>query len=99
MIRLGKKEDRKGLEELFDLCFPGEKDFTHWFFQRVWKAENTLLYEEGYIQAMLQVLPVQLRQGEFHGRGLYVYGVGTHPACRGKGLARSEEHTSELQSL
>ena len=87
MIRLGKKEDRKGLEELFDLCFPGEKDFTHWFFQRVWKAENTLLHEEGHIQAMLQLLPVQLRQGEFHGRGLYVYGVGTHPACRGKGLA------------
>ena len=36
---------------------------------------------------MLQLLPVQLRQGENHGQGLYVYGVGTYPSCRGKGLA------------
>lgn len=87
MIRLGKKEDRNGLEELFDLCFPGEKSFTRWFFQRVWKPENTLLCEEEHIQAMLQLLPVRLRQGENRGQGLYVYGVGTHPSCRGKGLA------------
>lgn len=87
MIRLGKKEDRNGLEALFDLCFPGEKSFTHWFFQKVWKPENTLLCGEEHIQAMLQLLPVQLRQGENRGQGLYVYGVGTHPSCRGKGLA------------
>ena len=87
MIRFGKKEDQKRLEELFDLCFPGEEGFVRWFFQKIWKPENTLLLGEEPLQAMLQLLPVQLCRGETCGRGRYIYGVGTHPSFRGKGLA------------
>lgn len=80
--------DRRQLMELFDLCFPGEPGFTAWFFDRVWRPEHTLVQrEQGRIAAMLQLLPVTLRQGERHLGAEYVYAVGTRPESRGLGLA------------
>lgn len=88
MIQWASQQDRRELIELFNMCFPGDEGFTLWFFDRVWRAGRTLVWrEQGRIEAMLQLLPVSLRQGECRLPAEYVYAVGTRPERRGQGLA------------
>lgn len=87
MIEPAEKRDEGELRALFDLCFPGEEAFGDWFFRHVWRPERTLVWREGRIQAMVQLLPLWLGGGEQALPAEYVYALGTAPDCRGRGLA------------
>ncbi|MBR4880150.1 MAG: GNAT family N-acetyltransferase [Clostridia bacterium] len=75
------------MEDVFNICFPGEKKFAKWFFDKVFNYRNTLVYEEnGTIIAALQMIPVKLTDGEKTYTSSYLYGVGTLPEYRSQGI-------------
>lgn len=86
MIRFAQPGDVPGLMTVYNACFPGEEGFCRWFFERVYRPENTLLWEENGILAAVQLLPVQLSMGERAIPCTYIYAAGTLPQARGKGL-------------
>ena len=87
MTSWARERDEGELRALFDLCFPGEEDFGDWFFRQIWRPERTLVWRQGRIQAMVQLLPLWIGDGERALPAEYVYAVGTAPECRGQGLA------------
>ena len=38
--------DRPRLERIYNICFPGEEEYCRFFFDKVWKPENTLIAKE-----------------------------------------------------
>ncbi len=86
-MRRAEDADTAGIVRLYDMCFPGEPQFRTWFFDRVYKSGNTLIYEDGgEIRSAVQTLELTLTAS---GRGYpahYIYAAGTDPACRGRGL-------------
>lgn len=87
MIRYALPEEKEAIIELFNICFPGEEKFAEWFFENIYDNNNTLVYEcDGRLAAALQMLPVILCDGENTYRSSYLYGVGTLPEYRGKGI-------------
>ena len=87
MTSWARERDEGELRALFDLCFPGEEDFGDWFFRQIWRPERTLVWRQSRIQAMVQLLPLWIGDGERALPAEYVYAVGTAPECRGQGLA------------
>lgn len=80
--------DKPALRELFDLCFPGESGFSGWYFDNVWRSDNTLVIRQsGEIVSALQMLPMELEHGGDRISGCYIFAVGTYPNHRGEGLA------------
>lgn len=79
--------DRPRLERIYNICFPGEEEYCRFFFDKVWKPENTLIAKEkGVIAAMGHFLDVPM---EFDGsrlEGSYLYAAATMPEYRGKGI-------------
>lgn len=87
MIRYSVPEEKNIILDLFNICFPGEEKFADWFFNKVYDYKNTLVYEDnGKIIAALQMIPVKLSDGEKIYSSSYLYGVGTLPEYRGKGI-------------
>ncbi|MBQ2865912.1 MAG: GNAT family N-acetyltransferase [Clostridia bacterium] len=87
-VEYAHPNDRLALRELFDSCFPGESEFSRWFFDCVWSPETTLtLRIDGLIVSALQMLPMELEYDRQRLRGCYVFAVGTHPGYEGRGLA------------
>lgn len=83
MISFAKNEDIAQIRELWDISFPNEDEFTNFFFENVFIAENTIVYKENNeIIAMLQIIYNDSSFGQVG----YIYGVCTHPDYRGKGL-------------
>lgn len=100
MIGFASKEELPQLMALFSECFPGEEAFAGWFFQRIWQAQNTLVYRaNGEIEAMLQLLPVTFVQGSRAFGGEYVYAVGTKTTARGKGYAAALLEAARIETL
>ena len=87
MIRYSVPEEKNIILKLFNTCFPGEEKFADWFFSKVYDYRNTLIYENnGKIIAALQMIPVKLSDGANTYTSSYLYGVGTLPEYRGKGI-------------
>ncbi|MDR0382299.1 MAG: GNAT family N-acetyltransferase [Oscillospiraceae bacterium] len=87
-IRYARGADAASVRALWALCFPGEAAFTEYFFARLYRPEQALLAvgPEGPA-AMLHIMPFEMAWlGQTVSVG-YVYGVGTHPAFRRRGLA------------
>ncbi len=84
MIRFSKSEDFLNIRKLWDLSFPGDAAFADWFFPKLFKNENTLVYEiNGEVCSVLQRLPYYLNNV---GDVTYIFGACTHPSFRGRGL-------------
>ena len=98
MIRYAVPDEKEIILNLFNTCFPGESKFANWFFDKVYKTENTLVYEDGgRIIAALQMIPVRLTDGKNEYTSSYLYGVGTLPEYRGKGImAQVINHSFEI---
>ncbi len=80
--------DKEQLRELFDLCFPGESGFSRWYFDSIWRSDNTLVIRQhGEIVSALQMLPMELECRGDRISGCYIFAVGTHPDHQGEGLA------------
>lgn len=87
MIRFAVNQDQARLQQLFDLCFPGEEDFGAWFFRTIYTPENTMVYEQdGTIIAMVHLLERTLHDGKQPYRASYIYAVATDPKEQGKGI-------------
>ncbi|MDR1157532.1 MAG: GNAT family N-acetyltransferase [Oscillospiraceae bacterium] len=87
-IRYARGGDAASVRALWALCFPGEAAFAEYFFARLYRPERALLAvgPDGPA-AMLHIMPFEMAWlGQTVPVG-YVYGVGTHPAFRRRGLA------------
>lgn len=87
MIRFAEEKDTQEVRALFDLCFPDESGFNAYYFEYIYRPEQTLLYMQGdKLCAMVQMLPYQLSMNGSVGEATYIYGACTHPAYRRKHL-------------
>jgi predicted acetyltransferase len=86
-IRFASSKDLLQIKELWDISFPGEPVFDHWFFRHVYKEENTILYcHNGKVYSMLQIIPYMIDIQGIQYPVHYIYGVCTHPDYRKRGL-------------
>ena len=87
MIRRARMSDRAALEAVYADCFPGEPAFMTWFFDRVWRPEDTLVWQEGdAILADVLAIPVTLALDGERWPAHYIYAAGTLPEARGRGI-------------
>lgn len=90
-IRRGTAADEAASRALWGYCFerPGDP-FFEWYFSRVYRPEETLVgLEGGRAACALHLRPYTL---SVRGKCIpadYIVGVATHPAARGRGLARA----------
>lgn len=88
-IRTGTAGDTPALRALWELCFPGDQKFSELFFKSMYMPSCARVLLEGEsLAAALYAFPYEFTQpGGKHLHSWYIYGVGTHPALRGKGYA------------
>ena len=96
MIRYAKDTDREALMQMWRICFPEDDDyFLNFYFDNVYKNEETLLYEENSQPVTsLQMIPYQLKIDDSVAWGGYLSGVMTHPDYRKKGYMAQLMHAS-----
>lgn len=87
-IRYARPGDKEDVRALWDECFPDDGAFSAYFFDCLYRPERALLSvgPDGPA-SMLHMMPYEMA---WLGRTVpvgYVYGVGTHPAFRRRGLA------------
>lgn len=94
-IRFAEDRDTPAVRALWEQCFPGEPDFTGYFFAHLYAPRyNLLLLREGTLCAMAQMLPYQLQNGPASEPVTYIYGACTHPAHRRQHLMDRLLHES-----
>ena len=95
MIRFAKNEDFEKILALWYSSFEGSELFAQWYFENIYKPENTLVFEEnGSICSALQRLPNEIKN---IGQVTYIFGACTHPDYRKKGLmAKLLEYSEKL---
>ncbi|MEG2570706.1 MAG: GNAT family N-acetyltransferase [Clostridia bacterium] len=89
MIRSATSADNAVIERLWSICFTDDDEFLKLFFKRMYAPESALVYEEnGEICAMLHIFTYDIALcGAPDVTAKYIYGVGCHPAFRGRGFA------------
>ena len=87
-LRYADISHKQKIMDLWELCFPGERDFAAFFFNKIYRPENALICEDGgQITAMMHLIPFQMSVGGGSVPAGYIYGVGTHPDFRRRGLS------------
>jgi len=88
-IRYAQNTDLPLVKQLWDVCFPGESTFADCFFGSLYDPSRALLSvtEDGRPASMLHMMPYTLCWLGRETPVSYVYGVGTHPDFRMRGLA------------
>lgn len=88
-VRHGEESDFEQLRELWEICFPEAPEFNVFFFERMYNCNAVrLISRSGKVAAALYVFPYSfIKKGQSELKGYYIYGVGTHPEMRGRGLA------------
>lgn len=82
MICIAKENQLEDIKSLWKECFPGEEDFFNYFFENVFKIENTLVYKKDCeIVAMTQMIPFESNLGLV----TYIYGACTAVKHRKQG--------------
>lgn len=94
MIRIANNSDIINLRKLWEDCFPGEPAFDNYYFDHIYKAENTLIYElNGRLIASLQRLPYSIGKKPL----TYIYGAMTSPDYRKQGIMKELlDYSSEM---
>ncbi len=90
-IRRGTAADEAACRALWGYCFerPGDP-FFEWYFSRVYRPEETLVgLEGGRAACALHLRPYTLSVRGKTVPADYIVGVASHPAARGRGLARA----------
>lgn len=87
--RLSTPADIPAQRELWKRCFVGEDRFLANFFDNYYRPERVyVLEEDGVVRSMTTWFDtVFLLPGGEELRAAYIYAVGTHPDCRGRGFA------------
>lgn len=88
VLRAGTEADTAALREIWDICFPEDAVFNDFFFEKMYDPKKArLAVADGRAAAALYLFDYKIAAGGRELRAAYVYGVGTHPAWRGHGLA------------
>ncbi len=88
-IRYADPDDKAALVSLWRLCFPQDERFTAYFFDTLYRPDQALMLTvDGTPAAMLHMFPRTLHWLGQDVPVSYLYGVGTHPDFRRRGLAR-----------
>ena len=89
-IRKASPADERAVRSLWSYCFePATDPFFIWYFQRLVHMEEVLVGEEsGSIACDLHLRPYEISVRGHSYQTDYIVGVATHPAARGRGLAK-----------
>lgn len=85
MLRFAKPDDVSALIRLYDDCFPNEHTFALNFFKKVFPREKCVLFDDGKIKGMLNLVDISIEQGEKL-NGLYIFAVGVEEKSRSLGI-------------
>ena len=88
-LRASRREEVPALQELFQLGFGDDPECSGTYFHHFYRPEEYLVLREGgQLLAMAGLLDLTLTGPDGKAvRAAYLYGVGTHPEHRGRGLA------------
>lgn len=88
-IRVSVPEDIPAQRELWALCFGDDGAYVDNFYRTYYRPQRMLVLEDGgKVRAMTAWFDTQfVLPGRGSVRAAYLYAVGTHPQCRGRGLA------------
>lgn len=88
-LRHGCESDLNELSKLWNICFPESPEFSVFFFEKMYSHKTVrLATHSGKIAAALYIFPYSFsKDGERDLKAYYIYGVGTNPEMRGRGLA------------
>lgn len=79
--------DKEQIIDLWQACFHDSKAFVELYFDKVYRKQNTLAYEEdGKVVSALQMLPYSMTYGGKEIPVSYISGASTYPDAQGKGL-------------
>ena len=89
MVRFAKIEDKPEIAALWALCFPGDDAFCELFLNEMFAPELSLVCEDegGTLAGMLHFIVEDFKYGAETVKAAYVYGIGTYPDFRGRGIA------------
>ena len=89
MISFGKDKYIPALKKMWKLCFQDEDSFIDYYFDEIYKNDETLVYlENGKPAASFQMIPYSLKNGTDIFPAGYIYGAMTHPDFRRKGFMK-----------
>ncbi len=82
-FRFATDDDTQSVINLWNLCFPDESGFNEYFFDVIYRPEyNLLLFKDGILCSMAQMLPYELKNNDKIEQVTYIYGACTHPDFR-----------------
>lgn len=88
-IRFANENEKEAVKQLWHYCFYDSDPYLSWFFNTVYRPENTVVATvDGKIAAALQLLPCTLVIRNKAYSCDYIAGVSTAPEFRGRGIAR-----------
>ena len=94
-VHTATNEQKEQVKSLWDYCFQDGAAFTDWFFNNVYKSDNTLVIcEESRVVSALQIFYHDL---SFCGEKIkagYIAGVSTYPKFRKRGYASALMETA-----
>ncbi len=89
MIRKAREQDKNRVEELWKQCFCDTEGYIRWWFDNMYKPENTIVCEDdGEIAGALQMVDYTLEMGGKDYDLLYLCGVSVFPQYRGRAIAQ-----------
>ena len=88
-IRPGRPGEETREKQLWQLAFGDEDSYIDYFYQCRSVEDTLVLLEDGVLQSMLALFPVEvvLPEGE-RLKSAYIYALATHPDARKKGFGR-----------
>lgn len=87
--REAEEKDLQQVKELWQQCFDDTESFVNWYFERYYRAEQTLgIFIQDELQASAQIIPYTLNLRGTEVPAGYIVGVDTAPEARHRGYAR-----------
>ncbi len=87
-LSFATRHDTEAVRHLWEVCFKDETHYMDTFFFRMYKPENTCVARDnGKVISSLQMFPHTLCVKEKKFNSMYIGGVDTLPAYRGRGIA------------
>ena len=87
--RLAEEAELQQVKNLWSRCFDDTESFVNWYFDRYYRAEQTLgIFMQEDLQASAQVIPYTLNLRGTEVSAGYIVGVDTAPEARHRGYAR-----------
>lgn len=83
------KSDKQQVKDLWQTCFHDDEAFAGFYFDRVYRPENTVVYkEDGQVLSALQLLPYPMTYAGVEIPVSYISGASTAPGARSRGLMK-----------